>query len=339
MAKKIRAAICGLGYIGRRHAELAAALDAFELVGAADPDPGVAARLPKECDAPLYPNLEDLLREQRPDLVAVCSPNGLHMAHAQTALEADAHVLCEKPLGLRAADCRSTAKLAREHNLNLFCVLQNRYSPSAQWLRELLEADRLGRIFQVDVNCYWNRGPQYYEESAWKGTQALDGGPLYTQFSHFLDLFCWYFGKPENVRADFANFAHRDSTEFEDTGALTFRLPGGALGSVRYTTAAYGGNMESSLSILGERGSVKVGGQYMERVEYCRVEDYAFQPLPPPNPPNDYGGWQGSAGNHLYVYNHVADALLRGAAPWPAAEDAIQTVEWIEETYKLRDGA
>lgn len=337
MAKKIKLGVCGLGYIGRRHAELAAGLPGFELAGAADPDPAAAARLAPEWNAECYPTLEELLRETRPEAVAVCTPNGLHMAHAAQALESGAHVVCEKPLGLRAAECREVVALARARGLKLFCVLQNRYSPSARWLRELLDRNRLGRVFQVDVNCYWNRGARYYEESPWKGSRDLDGGPLYTQFSHFLDVFCWLFGKPEASRAEFANFAHRHNTEFEDTGAITFRLPGGALGSVRYTTAAFGGNMESSISILGERGAVKVGGQYMERAEYCRVENYAPEPLPPANPPNDYGGWQGSAGNHLYVYEHVAQALRAGAAPWPSAEEALLTVEWIEDIYKQRD--
>ena len=212
--------------------------------------------------------------------------------------------------------------------------MQNRYSPPAQWLKSIVETGLLGKLYLVQINCFWNRGNAYYEQSEWRGKSISDGGTLYTQFSHFIDMMYWLFGDISNIQSKFANFNHADTIQFEDTGLIQFDFEKGGLGSFNYTTSVYQKNLESSITIVAENGTVKVGGQYMNEVIYCDVKDYELPDLAPSLPPNDYGHYKGSAANHQFVYQNVIDVLKYNSAIDATAKQGKKVVEIIENIYQ-----
>ncbi|WP_375417464.1 Gfo/Idh/MocA family protein [uncultured Hymenobacter sp.] len=335
----VRFAICGVGHIGRRHAALVARHAGAELAALidvrADLAPALAAEFP---GVPLFSSLESYLQTgPAADVLTVATPNGEHAAQAVAGLHAGLHVVVEKPLALTTMDAETIGQTARQTGRLVFGVMQNRYSPPAAWLKQLVDEGRLGQIYLVQINCFWNRDARYYRPGGWRGTLAQDGGPLFTQFSHFVDLLCWVFGDVANLTARFQNFNHQQITEFEDSGLVTFDLvAGGGSGTLSYSTAVWDRNLESSLTVVAERGALKIGGQYLDKVEYCHVQNYFLPPLPPTNPANDYGPYQGSAANHGQVIDNVV-ATLRGRGTVAAsAEEGCQVVELIERIYRLR---
>ena len=191
----------------------------------------------------------------------------------------------------------------------------------------------------VQLNCYWNRDARYYKPGSWKGTNDLDGGVLFTQFSHFIDIMYWLFGDIRNIAARTTNFNHEGVTEFDDTGIVSFDFFNGGMGSINYSTSVYKQNMESSITIIGSRGTVKVSGQYMDSVEHCVVEDYEMPELPPANPPNDYGDYKGSAANHHYVIQNVIDVLIGKSVITTNALEGMKVVEMIERIHGSVQGA
>jgi predicted dehydrogenase len=195
----------------------------------------------------------------------------------------------------------------------------------------------MGDIFQVHIDCFWNRDDRYYHAGGWHGTKDLDGGTLFTQFSHFIDILYWVFGDVKPLSALLRNYNHSHSIAFEDSGLVHFALPqhGAALGSLNYSTSVWDANLESSMTIIGSKGSIKVAGQYMNEVVHCHIEGYSMPELAPSNPPNDYGPYKGSAANHMYVYENVRD-VLGGTKPITTnALEGLKVVEIIESIYAL----
>jgi predicted dehydrogenase len=190
--------------------------------------------------------------------------------------------------GLSKLECEEVIFTSLQVAKQVFCVMQNRYSPPSQWLKQVIMENRLGKIFMVQVNCYWNRDDRYYQPGTkdrkgfWKGTKKLDGGPLFTQFSHFIDMMYWLFGDITDISARFENNNHRNSTEFnDDSGFVSFRFLNGGIGCFNYSISVWDKNLESSMTIIGEKGSIKVGGQYMEKVEYCHIDNYEMPDIAP----------------------------------------------------------
>ena len=324
--------IVGCGRIGNRHAEHAAREGHLSAV--CDTDRQQADDLAKKMGCPAYYNIEDLLAAEKDiDVVAVCTPNGLHAAHSIQSLNAGHHVLCEKPMAIKVRDCIEMIRAAENNNRRLFIVKQNRYNPPIVALKELIDDGRLGRIYSVQLNCFWNRNPAYFENS-WKGTLDLDGGTLFTQFSHFIDLLYWLLGDIDDVAATIGNVHHKGIVEFEDHGVATLKFVSGALGTFHFTINAYQKNMEGSLTIFGEKGTVKVGGQYLNELEYQMVESHEIQNLPKGNPPNYYEGYVGSMSNHDKVYENMIDVLDNGGSIGTIGIDGMKTVEIIEAIYR-----
>jgi predicted dehydrogenase len=215
--------------------------------------------------------------------------------------------------------------------------MQNRYSPPSAWIKEVIGKKLLGEIYMVQINCYWNRDHRYYTGKNWKGTPDLDGGTLFTQFSHFIDTMYWLFGDITDIQAKFEDFNHGNSTAFEDSGIVTFRFLGGGMGSFNYSTSVWDKNLESSMTIIGSKGSIKIGGQYMEKVEYCHIEGYNMPHLEATNPANDYGTYKGSAQNHHYIIANVIDTLKGRTSITTNALEGMKVVDIIERIYELRD--
>ena len=199
-----------------------------------------------------------------------------------------------------------------------------------------MDAGTLGEVFMVQINCYWNRDDRYYKPESWHGKGELDGGTLFTQFSHFLDLMYWYFGDIKNIQAKFADFNHKELTDFEDSGFVSFDFVNGGMGSLNYSTSIWDKNLESSITVIGENGSLKVGGQYMNEVEYCHIKDYEMPELAPTNPGNDYGAYKGSAANHHYIIENVVDVLKGRDSITTNALEGLKVVDIIERIYDLK---
>ena len=335
---KIKFAIVGAGHIGKRHAEMVSRNNEAELIALCDVKSQEELNTEKY-NVPLYVSIEELLKNHSDiDVVNICTPNGLHSDQAIVAIENDKHVVVEKPIGLSKNKCERVIFKALEKHRHVFAVMQNRYSPPSMWLKDIVSNKVLGDVFMVQVNCYWNRDDRYYKKDGWKGSQDLDGGTLFTQFSHFIDIMYWLFGDIKNIQGKFNDFTHKESTDFEDSGFVNFDFIEGGMGSINYSTAVWGANLESSITIIGSKGSVKVGGQYMNEVEYCNIDGYEMPELAPSNPPNDYGMYKGSAANHHYIIENVVDTLKGRTTATTNALEGLKVVEIIERIYNLRDG-
>jgi predicted dehydrogenase len=327
----IQFAIIGCGRIAQRHAEH---IHKFgKLVAVCDTVKEKADAMAKQYNATAYYDAADLLANEKSiDVVSVCSPNGLHAQHSIQGLKAGFHVLCEKPMAINVNDCGEMIKTAERYNKRLFAIKQNRFNPPVEAVKNIIDEGKLGKIFSVQLTCFWNRNEDYYRNS-WKGTKDLDGGTLYTQFSHFVDLLYWMVGDIKDVEAYTANYAHQGIIEFEDTGVVILKFQNGAIGTINYTVNSYGKNMEGSLSIFGEKGTVKIGGQYLNELEYQNIEGYKIENLPVGNTANNYGNYQGSMSNHDKVYQNLVDVLTNNASISTSAFEGLKTVEIIDKIY------
>jgi UDP-N-acetyl-2-amino-2-deoxyglucuronate dehydrogenase len=336
---KIKFAVIGQGHIGKRHAEMVRRNPGCELIAVCDILPKDQLGL-EGISEKFYNNLNDLLTEN-PDIevVNICSPNGLHAEHALQALEHNKHVVVEKPMALTKADCEKIIYAALHQHKTVFCVMQNRYSPPSVWLKNIVDKKVIGDIYMVQLNCYWNRDERYYKAGGWKGTQDLDGGTLFTQFSHWIDIMYWIFGDIMNIQAKFADFNHQQSTAFEDSGFVSFDFVNGGMGCINYSTAVWDKNLESSLTIVGSKGSIKVGGQYMDQIEVCNIKDYTMPELEETNPANDYGAYKGSANNHHNVIENVVNTLNGTNKISTNALEGLKVVDIIERIYALRQAS
>ena len=325
-------AIIGCGRIAARHAEHIQKVGTLAAV--CDIVPERARALAAQTGARAYPSAAELVaNEPGVDVVSICTPNGLHAEHAILALTAGHHVLCEKPMAITVQDCGQMIRAAEQANRRLFAVKQNRFNPPVAAVKDAIDQGKLGRIYSVQLSCFWNRTSEYYKDS-WKGTKALDGGTLFTQFSHFIDLLYWMVGDVKRVQAFGANLAHGNIIEFEDSGVVLFEFFNGALGTLNYSVNSYRKNLEGSLTVLGEKGTVKIGGQYLNTLDYQEIEGYVIPELPRGNAANSYGTYQGSMSNHDKVYENVVDVLTHGGSISANAFDGFKTVEIIDRIYQ-----
>lgn len=336
MTEKIKFAVVGCGHIGKRHAEMITRNEESELVALADVKDKSVLDIEKY-NVPVFRSLEELLASDiEIDVINVATPNGFHAEQGMAILESGRHLVIEKPMSLNKGDAEKLIFKGLQKHKQVFCVMQNRYSPPSVWLKELLESGKLGEIYMVQTNCYWNRDERYYKPESWHGKGDLDGGTLFTQFSHFIDLMYWYFGDITNIQAKFEDFNHQKLTDFEDSGFVNFDFVNGGMGSLNYSTAVYGQNLESSITVIAEKGSLKVGGQYMNEVEYCHIKDYEMPKLAPTNPGNDYGAYKGSAANHHYIIENVIDVLKGRNTITTNALEGLKVVDIIERIYELK---
>lgn len=333
--KKIKFAIVGCGRIAQRHAEHIHKLG--ELTAVCDIKEEAARTLSEKYGCCLYLDIDQLLKnEPNLDVVSICTPNYRHAEHSIKSLKAGKHVLCEKPMALSVADCENMIYAAEQAHRRLFIVKQNRYNPPVAELKKVIEANQLGKIFYVQLNCFWNRNEDYYKQSDWKGQLEKDGGTLFTQFSHFIDLLVWLFGDFKNMKVLLRNYLHPD-IEFEDSGAILIEFFNGAIGTVNYTVNSFQKNMEGSITVFGSKGTVKIGGQYLNALEYQNIENYTFKNVIPVNKANDYGFYQGSMSNHDKVYENVVNVLNGRDTIATNAIEGLKVVRIIENIYSQRE--
>ena len=330
---KLNFAIVGFGRIGRRHAEHI--LRGANLLAVCDIDVKTESEVKALPGSPKFFNDLNKMISSLPnlDIVSICTPNSLHAPQSILSLNHGLHVLCEKPMALSSFDCGEMIKAAERNNRRLFVVKQNRFNPPVAALKKVIDEGRLGAIYSIQLNCFWNRDFNYYANS-WKGTLEFDGGTLFTQFSHFVDLLYWLFGDVVYVSSLCENYGHKGIIEFEDTGVAILKFRSGVLGTINYNVNSYNHNMEGSIVVFGEKGTVKVGGQYLNELEYQQIDGYKISNLAPGNKPNNYGTYVGSMSNHDLIYQNIYDVFTKNFSVATNMYEGLKTVEIIEKIYK-----
>lgn len=327
----IRFVIIGIGNIGKKYASLIDSISDAELLAAVDID--FSKRNNLKNLVPFFTSMNAFLEAKIPaDVVCICSPNGLHSTQTIECLNAGYHVICEKPVALRTEEVTQMMEAERLSGKKVFAVMQNRYSPVAIWLKKVMSNKMLGDILFLQINCFWNRNEQYYLDSPWRGTKSLGGGPLYSQFSHFIDLMIWICGKPQHISADFFNLNSNIETEFDDSGLIKFDFEEGGKGTLNFTTATYQANLESSLTIIGSEGNVKVGGQYMEKLDLINLkQNFEIPVFNQVNHANNYSYYKGSADKHDVFLGKVIDCIKNDKEPDVGLADELKVIEFIQQ--------
>ena len=329
----LRFGVVGCGHIGKRHLAVIDADPDARLVAFCDVDQEklrtYASQFP---EARAHTDLTSLLADPDIDIVSICTPHGLHPIQSIQAAYAGKHILVEKPMALSTIESERMIAAAAANHVKLYVVKQNRYNRPIRQVKQALDEGRLGRIFMVQCNVIWNRRQAYYDQSSWRGNRHLEGGALQTQVSHFLDLMVWWFGNITQAKTLMDTLNH--DIQIEDCGVSALRFESGVLGSLFWTTCAYGQNYEGSLTLVGEHGTVKIGGKYLNEIEHWDVADY-----PPPavtggeDLPNQYGTYQGSSSNHDKLIHALIEQLAEQREGVVEGEEGLKTIRAIETIY------
>ena len=332
--RKINFAIIGCGHIGTRHAKHIFNNKQANLVALCDIKINRAKELAQKYNSSLIVNdYKKLLKNKSIDIVNICVPNYLHAPITIDFLKNNKNVLCEKPMCLKTADGKKMIEWAKKTNKKLFIVKQNRYNPPVELTKNILDKKALGKVYLCATNLFWNRNNYYYKQSEWRGTKKMDGGTLFTQYSHFIDLLLWFNGKIESVFAKTKNYTHKN-IEFEDTGIIILKFKNGSLGTINFTTCSYNKNMEGSIYLLGTKGSIKIGGEYLNTLDYWNVAGIKRPRLERGSPANDYGFYKGSMSNHDKVIQNVVDVLNKQDKIKATGKEGLETTKVINAIYK-----
>jgi predicted dehydrogenase len=249
------------------------------------------------------------------------------------SLQYKKHVVCEKPMAISVSQCNEMIEAAIENEKTIFVVKQNRFNEPVQQVKKLMNENVLGNIYFINVNCFWNRNEYYYNESNWRGKKELDGGCLFTQFSHFIDILYYLFGEIKNVQGLIKNFNHA-YTEVEDSGSFVMETMNGAIVNFNFSTCSFEKNMEGAITILAENGTVKIGGQYLNTIEYQHIKAVQLPEINIVAKSNDYGKYQGSMSNHDKIIANVINTLQGKDTIMTNASEGMQVVQIIEEMYR-----
>lgn len=334
--RRIRFALVGCGRIATNHFEaIAGQTGAAELVAVADNDPGALQRAIARTGAPGFPSLETLLSGSTPDIVVLSTPSGLHAREAIQVAEAGYHVMSEKPMATRLEDGRAMVRATDAAGVHLFIVKQNRKNPTLQLLKRAIDQGRFGRIYLVTVNVFWNRPQSYYDSSAWRGTWEFDGGAFMNQASHYVDMVEWLIGPVASVHAYASTLGRR--IEVEDTGVLALQWRSGTLGSLNVTMLTYPRNLEGSITILGEQGTVRLGGIAVNRIDHWQFAD--SDPTDDEVERASYETTTVYGKGHLRYYENVIAALRGLAEPDTDGREGLRSLELLTATYlSAREG-
>ena len=333
MNKKIKFAIVGCGSIGKRHIAVVDAAEDAELAAICDIEEQRCKELSEAYGGiPYFTDYATMLNSIEVDVINICTPHGLHAEMSIDAANAGKNILVEKPMALNVADCHRMIEAAKENGVKLMVVKQNRYNVPIALTKKALESGFLGKIFMVQCNVLWNRHQGYYNDSNWRGSSKLEGGALHTQVSHFIDLMIWWFGDVVDAKTDIATLNH--TIEIEDCGQTLLKFKSGTMGTIVWTTCVYNKNYEGSITIVGEHGTIKIGGQYLNKIDFWDVKSY---PLPDDidfnDKPNAYGKYQGTSSNHDKVVHDVVAELLNERHNVVEGDEGMKTIEAIEMIY------
>lgn len=334
--RKIRIAIVGCGRISKNHfGSLEKYPDDLELAAVCDVDRKVLDAHTSKYGVKGYTSLEEMLKSEKLDLVVLCTPSGLHSAQAEIAARAGVHVMTEKPMATRWGDGVKMVKACDEARVRLFVVKQNRRNATLQLLKDAVEKKRFGKIYMVNVNVFWTRPQDYYDTAKWRGTWEFDGGAFMNQASHYVDLLDWLIGPVESVQAYTATLAR--NIEVEDSGVMSIRWRSGALGSMNVTMLTYPKNLEGSITIIGEKGTVRVGGVAVNEIQHWEFAD--SQPEDEKIKTANYETTSVYGFGHPLYYKNVLDVLRGQAEPETDGREGLKSLELLIATYlSARDG-
>ena len=308
-ARGFRIGLVGCGRISKNHFDAIAKVEGLELAAVCDTDVERARQAGETYGVPSYRALDEMLRAGDFDVVAICTPSGLHSPQGIAAARAGKHVVTEKPMSLTLRQADDLVRACDDAGVQLFVVKQNRLNPPIQLIKRAVDKGRFGRIYMANVTVRWQRPQEYYDAEPWRGTWEFDGGAFMNQASHYVDLIQWLVGPVESVMGKTATQARRIEAEDSGIGVLKFRS--GALGVIEVNVLTYPRNLEGSITIIGERGTVKIGGTAVNRVEHWTFAEYddddKLVDAANTNPPNVYGF------GHEGYYRNVL-AVLRGEA-------------------------
>ena len=331
-SRPIRLMLLGCGRISERHAAAIQEHPELELIAVCDELPERARTAGEKYGVPAFSSYSAMLAETDADAAVLCTPSGLHPRHGIMAAERGLHVICEKPMATRLEEADQLVKTCDEAGVYLFVVKQNRLNPGVQLLKHAIELGRFGRVYMASVRVFWNRPQSYYDMAPWRGTWEFDGGAFMNQASHYVDLIQWLMGPVESVSAKTATLGRRIETE--DTGAAILRFRNGALGILETTMLTYPRNLEGSITILGERGTVQIGGTALNRVvewefaEYHDDDREAEALRVAPDPLSVYGS------GHRPYYENVLRVLRGEAAPGTDGREGRKSLELILGIYE-----
>jgi predicted dehydrogenase len=326
---KIKFGVVGFGNIGKRHVQHILNNEQAHLVAICD-----EKIIEEKIEGVRYfTSIDAMLQDENIDVVNVCTPNYLHHPHTMLSLQYKKHVVCEKPMAISVSQCNEMIEAAIENEKTIFVVKQNRFNEPVQQVKKLMNENVLGNIYFINVNCFWNRNEYYYNESNWRGKKELDGGCLFTQFSHFIDILYYLFGEIKNVQGLIKNFNHA-YTEVEDSGSFVMETMNGAIVNFNFSTCSFEKNMEGAITILAENGTVKIGGQYLNTIEYQHIKAVQLPEINIVAKSNDYGKYQGSMSNHDKIIANVINTLQGKDTIMTNATEGMQVVKIIEEMYR-----
>lgn len=334
--RKIRVALIGCGRISANHfSAIEKHAENLQLVAVCDTNAAALAAATQRYGVPGHARLDDLLARESFDLAIVCTPSGLHPDQVVKCAQAGVHVMTEKPMATRWADGVRMVKACDEAGVHLFVVKQNRRNTTLQLLKRAISEKRFGRIHMVHLNVFWTRPQEYYDAAKWRGTWELDGGALMNQASHYVDLIDWLIGPVADVQAMTGTLA-RD-IEVEDTAVMNVRWRNGALGSMAVTMLTYPKNLEGSITILGEKGTVRVGGVAVNEIQNWEFEDKRDYDDEIRNANYETTSVYGY-GHPLY-YNNVIEVLRGRAEPETDGREGLKSLEVLIAAYlSARDG-
>jgi len=331
---RIRFAIVGCGSIGKRHIAVVKANPEADLVAICDID---RSKTKEQSDLyggiPIFISFEKMLDEVDCDVINIATPSHLHASMSILAMEKGFNVLAEKPMALTTSECNKINKVANKSKKKFWVVKQNRFNIPVLLTKEAIDNHWLGKIHLIKCDVLWNRHQKYYDDSPWRGKKALEGGALYTQASHFIDLLVWWFGDIIKAHTTVATRAHK--IEVEDIGVSVVEFSNRAIGSIIWTTCIYEKNYEGSITVIGEKGTVKIGGEYLNKIEFWNIKEH---PLPKnvkfTDKPNAYGKYQGTSSNHEKVIAAIISELKGHKHETVDGFEGIRSVSGIETIFR-----
>lgn len=335
MQKKLRVGIIGLGRIFPRHLDDSIKpIRELELTAVCDKNFNLAKEIGTKENVPYYENYQDLISDKNVDIVAICTPNGLHFEMGVAVAGENKYCIMEKPIALNFKDALSLVSAFKKSKGKLFPVLQVRYNPVVKIIKKHIEEKELGRILTASLIIRWTRPQKYFDESDWKGTLKMDGGTLLTQGIHYVDVMQYLLGSVYSVFGKLERVAHQIETEDIANAIIDFQS--GARANLEFTVCTYPHNLECSLTVLGEKGTVKIGGTAMNKCEIWEVKDIPKPKIHEGITPNVYakGMYVGSCPNHIAIYKNLVDHLLYNKPSQINAEDALESLRIIDGIKK-----
>jgi UDP-N-acetyl-2-amino-2-deoxyglucuronate dehydrogenase len=326
----IKLGLIGCGRISKNHFESIKEIENAEFVTCCDI---VEDRAKEACETyglkTYYTDYKEMLVKEELDAVTICTPSGIHPQVGIDVAKHNIHVITEKPMAINIKDADALIKACDEYKVHLFVVKQNRLNSTMQMLKRAVDKNRFGKIYMVQSNVFWTRPQAYYDMAKWRGTWEFDGGAFMNQASHYVDALYWLIGNVDSVMAETATM-ERD-IEAEDTGSVIIKFRNGIIGTMNVTMLTYPKNFEGSITILGEKGTVKIGGVAINKVEKWEFEDYddddKFIEESNYNPPNIYGF------GHIPYYKNVIDVLSGKCEPSTDGRCGRKSLEIIQALY------